>query len=340
MEETFEIEILRAVAGTGSWARVQERVEAFHDVSEALLAANREGLRGPLGHALIARGVQDESLRAAVHEEVIWNAQYVALLQSLEAALEPSGRRAVVLKGASLLPTAYQGKLGMRVLSDIDLFVCPRTLEVVGEALLGLGYQARADEPSTFSQKGLSVDLHEEITGRVEGAFNFNSEEIWNNSRPLNHYRSLSTLSPEDQWIHLAIHGTKHAFRRWIWLLDLALVWSSVEPERLQHRAQELQAQRVVTYAAVLLQEVVALPTLPEMVHLNRLERRFLQLIRERRASESMGKLIPIFSIPSLGGKARYLFRFLRPQTPLQSQRQRLAQVWQLAQGLLRRRLS
>ena len=328
---TFSEEIVRAVAGTGSWDRVRAGFEAFEDPEGALRAANQEGLRGPLAHALIEGGLKDDQVRTAVHEEVVWNAQYVALLRSLDAALQKSGEQAIVLKGASLLPTVYGGKMGARVLSDIDLFVSPKTLRTIGQALIGMGYKPRPDEPSTFSQKGLSVDLHLEITGRVEGAFNFETEAIWQNSLPLADYTALRTLSPEDQWLQLAVHATKHSFRRWIWLLDLALVWPLLDCERWEQRARQLQAERIATYTAHLLREVVGLDPVPDLIPLNRVERAFLARVKERRASESLGKLIPIFSVPTWWGKLRYLLRFLRPQTPLQSQKDRLVQVLQMA---------
>lgn len=333
MNETFEIAILRAAAGTGSWYTVERRFSDL-DTEEALARAYREGLRGPLAHGLVDARVEDAEVRSAVHEEVLWNAQYLALLRTLDDVLTDLGREAVVLKGAALMPTVYQGRLGMRFLSDIDLFLDATTLEALAERLAEMGFVRRQDEP-TFSKDGLTLDLHLEVTGRVEGAFAFGGEALRQESRPLADYRALRTLNPEDLWLQLAVHATKHAFRRWLWLLDLALVWPQVTPGKLQEKALELRAQRAVTYATRLLQEVVGLETLPDMVVLNPVENKFLAQVRARQASESFGKFIPLFSIPGVSGKLRYLYRFLRPQHPGQTQFGRLRQLFMLLKGWL-----
>ena len=337
MEKTFEIETLQAVVGTGSWERVQHRLQAFESTAEALKVAGREGLRGPLARALVERNCGDERVRAAAHEEVFWNAQYIDLLQELDAALAARGRTGIVFKGASLILTTYAGKMGMRALSDIDLYLQPEAMNATVEILEEMDFNRRGDQAYGFHRGGLFLDLHTEINNRIEGAFDFSPEVVFGNSRPLPGYEAVRILGPEDQWLQLAVHATKHAFRRWVWLLDLALLWPEVNREKLIERARQLRARRVTTYSAILLRDVVGMPGPPEMVSLNRVEKKFLEQIKRRRASESFGKFIPFFSIPSPWGKIRYILRFFGPQHPGQSQRERLVQLLRLFRGLFRR---
>ena len=56
---------------------------------------------------------------------------------------------------------------------------------------------------------------------------------------------SIRVLSPELQVLHLAVHAVKHAFGRWIWLVDLSRALEAVDLDGLLAACERLAAGEV-----------------------------------------------------------------------------------------------
>lgn len=313
------------------------------DDHEALLGdARREGLAG-----LLAFEVQNrlgrhgfEPFAQVFQDEFVRNGIYMAELHRLDEAFVARGRQAVVLKGAALILGCYDRVLGIRPLSDIDIMIRASDVALFHELMLELGYTQRTDNPLGYLHQGYAVDFQTDALGRLETVFAFDNDELWKRSVPLaEDLPSLRTLSPEDQFLQVAVHALKHSFHRLIWLVDLGLLLPTVEPSALVARARETGTTRVLAYSAVLLERLLGLAPDSRLVsrlpRLNRLERRYLEAVVRRGHPVTLGKLVAFFSVRGWRDRLFYLFELCRPQTRQATWGQRLRQLARLLRQLV-----
>ncbi len=319
------------------------------DEEAVLESARPEFLAGLVSYQVSNTSPSDQFplLRQIFREEFFRNGGYVADLTELDEVLSSHQLPVIVLKGASLIFTAYQGVLGIRFLSDIDLLVRAADYEKVGQILRQeLGYQS--SDSINFRRDGRAIDLHQDPmtfshfarSQRVTDAFRFEEKAVWSRSVPLapDRFTILRRMGPEDQFLQLAVHALKHAYSRLHWLVDLALCYREIDPVLLSQASKQLHCHRILAYTNHLLHRFFDFspPPLGRLPSLNWIERAFLDRVIERRQSETMGKLVVVFSIPGWWARLGYLYRFLMPQSDHHDWRTRLVQLGQLARDLLR----
>ncbi len=235
-----------------------------------------------------------------------------------------------MLKGAALLAGHYRHHLGRRPVSDIDLLVRRGELSRVRETLSRLGLRPLA----RWRGDGIEIDLHtdlarSELIGHRRTAYGFAPARIWESSLPCPvGGPAMLVLPPELQILHLAVHGVKHAFGRWIWLVDLAQLLASAQPDALLAAAAEVRAERALACSTLLLSRELGVETpfskapglldpgapgaKPRLPELTRLETEWLGLIAGR-TPMGLGRAMAGFSIPGTVDRLAYWGEIVLP---------------------------
>lgn len=306
------------------------------EVGEEVLlrSAASEGVRGLVAYVVtnsLGSKAAPKCLQA-FQEEFARNGIYVGEMMRLDEALAERGMQAIILKGGALLHHGY-AQMGVRFLSDIDVMVRQQELPPMRDLLEDLGFQS--GDGINFRRDMLAIDLHYEPIKRLATAFVFSTDDLWNNSLPLdpNRYQALRRLGPYDQFLHHAIHGLGHAYYRMSWLVDLAVAIDHLDPHRLWQRAQETHSERALSYALSLVRDLFGVPLPPalesRLCRPNRWERWFLARVKERGHPETIGKVIAVFSIRNWLMRAVHLWRIGRPQAGA-SWKQRLKELYSM----------
>lgn len=152
-------------------------------------------------------------------------------LQVLDA-LSAAGVTPIALKGSVLATRLYPMPLA-RPATDVDVLVSPTELEAAGAALSKLGLARQADPAlaDPFEEhhhlawagpRGL-VEVHFRLISSL-GRGLFDDAAIRARARDFTFEgRQVRLLSPEDEFLYLAVHAANHGFLRASWLVDLQL---------------------------------------------------------------------------------------------------------------------
>lgn len=223
----------------GPWlyARLQDRDEA------GLSAQYRRALEKDYGLSFIVSRLRAQFLRNVLE------------------ALERAGIPVVVLKGAYLAQSVYDDP-GLRIMSDVDLLTQQDDFEKASFELTKLGYVVTAEalyKDEILSPPAMAymkpnqpincVDLHRALWGI--DYYRLDSSIMWNHAVETRlHGHRVYFLSPELNFIHIALHTLNHSnlLRDW---LDLVLL-SKVTPldwDRLIDLAQDLRVVRPLFWA-------------------------------------------------------------------------------------------
>ncbi len=216
----------------------------------ALLAeAGRHGLRGVILHHAKAAGLAvsgADALTAA--DEAVQQRQRENLAEVVRA-LRGGDVRCVCLKGPLLGERLYPTPL-LRPSTDLDVLVAPQDLARAVQALGVIGYVAADGGASErfYRDHHHHVHLHRdggapiELHHRAHSGFGAGlpADELLARAIP---WADAHVLSPEDEWLYLAVHAASHVFERLGWVYDLkllthrrpALAWSAVVDRARQH---------------------------------------------------------------------------------------------------------
>ncbi len=207
-----------------------------------------------------------------------WN----LLLAGRMVALLEEFRRADVLavpyKGPTLASLAY-GNLALRPSSDLDFAVPQRDLPRAYEVLIAAGFRASLDPAKArdasylalgnpgqhcfLSEPDLLIELHTEKTLRY-----FPVPLDWDKLRARLVTVSVGghpvpTLSLEDTFIFLSVHGSKHFWNRLMWICDLAelaQVPRAIDWEMSERLAAEMGCRRMWLLGLSLANEILDAP--------------------------------------------------------------------------------
>ncbi len=297
--------------------------------------ARQEGLLGLLSTRCLAPEARDFA-----KAEFTRQAHYFSELTKIDTELAAANLQAVLLKGHALLDY-YQGQVLVRGIRDIDLLVRPGQKRLVQQAL---GLDAALDRALPGGHR-LNLDVSEDLVGasRIRArarVYRFAETQVWQRSLPWSPAsQSLRKLDPVYNFLHLSIHALKHGYSRLIWLLDLALVLPTLNPEEVHLAAEETGTLRPAALAAELVWRTSGHDS-PLRLGLNRWELASVAQIIERRFPAEAGELLCLFSVPSWRGKLALLSEFvlLRPEvvraqyggTLLQAYRARIRHILRL----------
>ncbi len=206
----------------------------------------------------------------------------VGQLLKILSAFQRSNVGVLPLKGPVLAQQLY-GDSTERRSDDLDLLVRKGDARRAISVLEAEGYALRnaldwislddliartcelSFEPASWTNGGISVDLHWEIAPS-DNPFHFDPEVLWSNVEAVDVAgRRLLGLRAECQLWFLAMHGAKHAWSRRMWVRDIARL-IEITPRMNWDHVFELAGVRggeqVVLLAAMLARDLegVALP--------------------------------------------------------------------------------
>lgn len=258
---------------------------------------------GPLAYArcqaaypALAGHLQADSFLAAAE-----NSMHGAALSEMRAAFSTAGVPIVLLKGAALAGTVYDGA-NQRPMSDVDIWLQPRDMERAARAMQRVGFAAveKPDRPwsmQRFFDGEIQFHRADWAQSLVELHFSpfvgmwlkrtavIDLEGLWTRKEPLPDMPHVHQLAPEDMLIHLAVHtAVNHQFGLTALrsLVDMTLT-AQKRPVNWQIVAQRARRWRVATVTwqtLALLQALITLPAADPALHALRpshLRRRLLR---------------------------------------------------------------
>ncbi len=238
------------------------------EVDDLIEMAEREGLGGFLyknllkSEALVGFNRQQaERLRSIYHRTVLLNTRRIHDLKEVLCQLNERKIRVVLLKGIALLHQVYDD-IGLRPMTDIDLWVLKKDYPALVSVLMGLSYQRDSIYPNTFRKGTTALDILTDILwdDRIEAwksSFAKSQDQIYDDARIIDFegYEALC-LSPFDQVICLGLHALKHNVDSLMWLVDvrnLVRDWDESQWEGLMVRADQLGQRKPLSYVLYLL---------------------------------------------------------------------------------------
>jgi len=230
--------------------------------------AIKEGLASLLYKNLLKSGAlktlghrQREELRSLYYETVLFNLKLVHDLKEVLCRLNQKKIQAVLMQGIILLQQVYDD-LGLRPLTDIDLWVLQKDYPGLISILSSQGYQRDPLYPNTFRKGSTTFDIHTHIlwADRIRAhklLLAKGQEHIYHDTRII-HFegQEVRCLSRYDQVLYLSLHALKHHVDRLIWLVDiqgLLANWKMSDWEALMDRSGELGQERTISYIFFLL---------------------------------------------------------------------------------------
>jgi len=248
--------------------RMRQLMSHDMDVGHLIKMANKEGLTGLLYKSLMKSGVlealdqkQREKFQSIYYQTVLFN---LKLIQDLKEALSLLNQRkikVVLLQGIALLQQIYDD-IGLRPMTDIDLWVLQKDYPGLISLLCSQGYQRDSIYPNTFRKGSTIFDFHTHILWadriRAHKLLLAKSQEcIYHDTHVIDFDgQEALCLSKYDQVIYLSLHALKHHVDKLIWLADiknLLVSWKSSDWKLLMNRARELGQEKTVSYIFFLL---------------------------------------------------------------------------------------
>jgi hypothetical protein len=208
------------------------------------------GVLGYLGHGQI------EKLQSFYYSAARLNLSLLHDLKEILRKLNQSKTRVVLLQGIHLLQQIYQD-VGLRPLTDIDVWVLPEDFKPVDKTLRELGYLKNSVYPKIFKRNSTIIDVNTHIlwAERIKSRrylINADQKDIYENCRSIDvEGETGKCLSRVDQIIYLSLHAFKHSLDRLIWLVDIKNLlkgWESSDWAALARRSRELCIKHVVRY--------------------------------------------------------------------------------------------
>ena len=260
--------------------------------------AVREGVAGILYKSLLTSGAlgsldqgDKETLKTFYYQTTRMNLLLMHALKQVLSQVNQRGIAVVVLQGMALLNDPYED-IGLRPMTDIDLWVSRQEYKELIHILGVLGYKRDHVYASTFNQGSTVFDIHTHILWadriRARKLLLGRSEECL-----IGEVRTIEIegekalcLSPYDQVLYLSLHAFKHCLNKLIWLVDIQRIlerWSAGEWARLVSRARDLRQEKTLLCILFLLERVFHFRTPPDALELlqgkklNPLEKRILR---------------------------------------------------------------
>ncbi len=229
-----------------------------------------------------------EQLRSYFYANKLHNHRLTDKLLDLLRRFDAHEITAIPFKGPALAIVAY-GNLDLRQFGDLDILVPERDCGAAMLLLLSQGFRLKSttlnvqDESASLSRcaysfihdaDDISVDLHWGITAAMEYpdrafALPLDVIQVWERLESISLVGTqVPSFAPEDLFLMLCIHGSKHCWERLGWLCDIAYLIRAY-PEmpwmRIRGHASRLGCQRMLDLGLLLVHTVCGV-RLPESV--------------------------------------------------------------------------
>ncbi|MBZ5569641.1 MAG: nucleotidyltransferase family protein [Acidobacteriia bacterium] len=255
---------------------------AYPDLAFLASVADRHGVL-----PLLARAQQDARIGSPAVDAIRQRARQVALdnlrlsaeLLDIMRVLEAGGIDALAYKGPAMAQLLY-GNVTLRQSCDLDILVAPADVSRALEALHNAGYSDRLPlRPSLFAAF-LRTQSEWQLVGRESGTV---VELHW---APFRKYfsldfpvvdlkrasvsvtvagRQVAVPAPDDLFLLLCAHGTKHFWYRLLWLVDVALLLRerAAAAQHLLDVSQREGVRRIVLVSVALAARILQLELPP-----------------------------------------------------------------------------
>jgi hypothetical protein len=306
--------------------KMRELMSRDVDVDHLISLAYREGMAGLLYKNLMKSGAlenlgreQIERLQTLYYQTVLSNQKLIQDLKEILHLLDKKEIKVVLLQGIALLLPIYDD-IGLRPLTDIDLWVLQKDYASLINILSSQGYERDHLYPNTFRKGSTIFDLHTQIpwADRIKASKMLlakSQEDIYYEAQVADFEgQEVLCLSQYDQVLFLGLHALKHNVSRLVWLVDIKSLlapWKNSDWEALINRAGELGQKKTLLYIFFLIRLFdFELPSeahrLLERKRLGFLEKKALE---ERIKRDSLPIWSPLLLISSRKGlKTRFFF--------------------------------
>lgn len=218
-------------------------------------------------------------LCAASWEGMRRNFVLTAELLRIFSLFEKLGIEIIPFKGPTLAVAAY-GDLSLRMFADLDILVREKDLDRAVATLVDDGYELeyaltpkqehiyRKTECALqlrHPDRNSVVELHWLLTERYL-SIDLQIAELWERRRKTKiGKRTMMSLAPEDLFLYVCVHGSKHRWERLEWLCCVDAVAGSHDLDwpAIENRARACGAERILHLALLLAHNLVGMP-LPE----------------------------------------------------------------------------
>ena len=285
--------------------------------------AIKEGLACLLYKNLLKSGVLDtlghnqrETLRSLYHQTVLFNLKLIHELKEALQELNQEKIQVVLMQGIALLQQVHED-VGLRPLTDIDLWVLQKDYSGLIGILSSQGYQRDPIYPNTFRKGSTTFDIHTHIlwADRIRAhklLLTKDQEYIYYDTRII-HFEGQEArcLSRYDEVLYLSLHALKHNVNRLIWLVDIKNLvsgWEKCDWEGLIVRVKELGMEKIISYIFFLLLHLFDFyPPKEVRQFLERKRRHFLEkkVLTERIKGDSLPIWAPLLLFSSGKGVQR-----------------------------------
>jgi len=189
---------------------------------------------------------------------------------------------ALAMKGPALAQIAY-GDITLRQFGDLDLFIKRKDFRAVATWMSKRGYtplypiehykddrvlfDLNNDCPFYNKERTLSVEIHWDFFKKL--ALPTQKLHPWERTHtlPLNTY-PIRTLSHETHLLYHSLHGSKHLWERFIWIVDIDRFIrnvSKIDWDKIIQMADDLGARKMFLLGPVLASHYLQTP-LPEAI--------------------------------------------------------------------------
>lgn len=308
---------------------------------ELLEVSEKEGLSAFLYIAMTRKGIEIPlQFRERFKREYISNwRRNTPVFGELSELLPVLERPVILLKGASLLPTAYKN-YGLRSMEDVDMLVRREDAPQINRTLFRLGYRTDIELSSypvtnylnslMYRKKGspLLLHLHWHIINTIIPNYvcteKINLGRLWEEAVPIRvRDTNALCLAPHHQLLHLSEHALKHSYRPLQVVLDIHQ-WlnyrgGDMDWKRLCKEAEEFRLRSPLFYGLWLSREIFNTKVPEEVVealrppHPGLAEKTFFRLLLRGKRPAILGWLFYLSQTPGWRKRTEFLFHTVFP---------------------------
>jgi len=212
------------------------------------------------------------ALRQVTQAGTLLNGALARETVRISRAFEERGLPAIPFKGAALAALAYEGA-NLRDFDDLDFIVPQARLAEAQDILSAHGYRPLSQSRELFRDahyhepyhlyvhetSRLLVDL-QWVMAHEQFSFRLDRPDMWDRRISLSvDGGRISTIAPEELLIVLCVHGSKHAWERLKWIVDVAALIGAqrLDWDRVMSVANKWKCRRMLLLGLRLAQQMM-----------------------------------------------------------------------------------
>jgi len=314
-------------------AEIGEALSRFESAEALIALSARHGVL-PLVYSTLKNLSSDTTVGPTIDSELLARikAAYLQVVRhnmllggellKMTKLFQKQGIETLAFKGPILAQIAY-GDITLRQFGDLDIFVKRANFRKVAELLTAQGYQPRFpietfsgekvmfemnnDCPFYDRKRGIAVEIHWDFFRKL--ALPTERLHPWEHRRTVSlNGTPVTTLSDESHLLYHSLHGSKHLWERFIWIVDidrLIRATPDLDWERVLEMAESMGAKRMFLLGPALASHYLHTPlpvSIQKLCREAQLEEFIDYVDRELRRTiptpeESLGKLKKVIAL-------------------------------------------